>query len=75
MANRSTILILCPVGIRNFQTALAGSIRMTISEIMLNTQIERMSISLSIQPKLVISGFQIASRGEQLKMVMKAVIQ
>ncbi len=75
MANRSTTLILCLVGIRNFQTALAGSIRMKISESILNKQIIRMSISLSIQSEPVTRAFQIASCGEQAKMVIKAVIQ
>ena len=75
MANRSTIFILRLVGIRSFQTALAGSTRMNISESMLNKQANRRSISLLIlQLKVVISGFQAASRGEQRKIVRKGVI-
>ena len=49
IANRSTILIFCPVEIRNLQMALAGSIRMTVSESILNKQIVKTSIPLSIQ--------------------------
>ena len=74
MAKRSTILNLFLLGIRNFQTALAGSIRMMISEIMLNKQVIRTTVLLSRHRALVISGFQIASLGEQAKMVREVLI-
>ena len=74
IANRHTILILFLVGIRRFQTALAGSTRMTMSETMLNKQVTRTFVLLSRHFGSSISGFQIASRGEQAKMVKKVLI-
>ena len=74
MANRSRILSLFPVGIRNFQTALAGSNRIRISEMMLKRQVIRMLVLLSRHRALMISGFQRASLGEQAKMVRKVLI-
>lgn len=74
MAKRSRILNLFLVGIRNFQTALAGSKRMMISEIMLKRQVMRTTVLLSRHRALVMSGFQIASLGEQAKAVRKVLI-
>ena len=74
MANRHTILILFMVGMRNFQTALAGSTRMMMSETMLNKQVMRTIASLSRHRALVMSGFQKASRGEQDQMVRKVLM-
>lgn len=74
MANRPTILTLFLVGIRNFQTALVGSTKMITSEQMLKTQVMRMFMLSSRHWASIMSGFQIASRGEQAKMVTKVLI-
>lgn len=73
MAKRSTIPTFFLVEIRNFQTALAGSVRMIMSEMMLNKQVTRTSVLLLRHRGLGMSGFQIASRGEQVKMVRKVL--
>ena len=62
------------VGIRNFHTALAGSNRMIMSDRMLYKQVMRTRVLLSRQRCSVIKGFQMASRGEQAKMVMKVLM-
>ena len=74
MANRHTILILFLVGMRNFQTALAGSTRMMMSETILNKQVTRMIVLLSRHRASVMSGFQKASRGEQAQIVREVLI-
>ena len=74
-ANRRTILTFFLRGIRNFQTAFAGSIKMMMSDTMLNKQVIRISVALSTHLESVTSSFQIASRGEQAKIVIKALIQ
>ena len=74
MANRSTILILFLVGICNLQTALAGSNRMIQSEVMLNIQVKRIRLLVSRQVESFMRGFQIASRGEQAKVVIRTLI-
>ncbi len=74
MAKRSKIFSLLLVGIRNFQTALAGSIRIVMSDIMLNKQTIRTSILLLRQRASMISGFQFASSGEQANIVIKPLI-
>ena len=61
------------VGICNFQTALAGSIRMVISETILNTQVMKTFVSLLRHRASAMSGSQIASRGEQAKMEMEVL--
>ena len=73
MANKSRILSLFLVGIRNFQTALAGSSKIMISEIMLKRHVIRTTVLLSRHRASVMSGFQIASLGEQAK-VVRAVL-
>ena len=74
MANSITILILFLVGIRNFQTALTGSIRIVISEATLNAR-ELIALVLLLRHRYsVISGFHSASRGEQAKMVGNVLI-
>ncbi len=75
MANRSTIFNLFRVGIRSFQTALAGRIRMTMSETMLYIQVMRTLVLLSRHRPLVMSGFQYAARGEQAKMVRNVLMR
>ena len=75
MANRRMILTFFLMGIRNFQTAFTGSIKIMISDTMLNKQVIRISVTLSTHLQSVISVFQIASRGEQAKIVIKALIQ
>ena len=74
MEKRSTIPTFLLIGICNFQTALAGSIRMVISEMILNKQVMKTTVSLSRHRASVMSGPQIASRGEQAKMEMKVLI-
>ena len=74
-ANRRTILIFLLMGSRNFQTAFAGSIKMMMSDTILNKQVIRISVALSTHLKSVMSVFQIASRGEQAKIVIKALMQ
>ena len=61
--------------IRNLQTAFAGSVKMMISDTMLNKQVIRTSIGFSTHLESVMSGFQNASRGEQAKIVIKALIK
>lgn len=46
-----------------------------MSETILNRQVIRTSVGLSTHLKSVMSPFQIASRGEQAKIVIKALIQ
>ena len=75
IAKRRTIFIFFLMEIRNFQTAFAGSIKMMMSDMMLNKQVMRISVASSTHLKSVISVFQIASRGEQAKIVIKALIQ
>ena len=74
MANRSTIPTFLLVGIRNFQTALVGNSRINISDTILNKQVKRIDVLLSRHRASVMSGFQIASRGEQANVVMKVLI-
>ena len=74
MANKSRILNLFLVGIRNFQTALAGRSKMMISEIILKRQVTRTTVLLSRHRALVMSGFQIASLGEQAKVVREVLM-
>ena len=75
IANRRMILTFFLIGIRNFQTAFAGSIKIITSDTILNKQVIRISATLSTHLKSVMSVFQIASRGEQAKIVIKALIQ
>ena len=74
MEKRSTIPTFFLVGICSFQTTLAGSTRMVISETILNIQVIKMPNSLLRHRASVMSGSQIASRGEQRKMEMKVLI-
>ena len=57
------------VGMRRLKTARAGSMRMMMSEMMLNRQVTRTFILLSRHLASVISVSQMASRGEQAKVV------
>ena len=75
MANRRTILTFFLMGILNFQTAFAGSIKMMMSDTILNKQVMRISAILSTHLKSVISVFQNASRGVQAKIVIKPLIK
>lgn len=74
IANRSMISIFLLVGIRSFQTALAGRIKIMMSEIMLNKHETGMLVLLLRHRASVMSGFHIASRGEQVKMLKKVLI-
>ena len=57
MANRRMILTFFLMGIRSFQTAFAGSIKMVISDTMLNKQVMKTSIVLSTHLKSVMNLF------------------
>ena len=48
---------------------------MMMSDMMLNKQVIRISVALSTHVKSVMRLFHIASRGEQAKIVIKALIQ
>lgn len=59
----------------SLQIAFAGGIMMAISEKILNKQVMKLDILLSRHREPWIIGFQIASRGEQEKMVTETPME
>ena len=74
MEKRSTIPTFLLIGICSFQTALAGSNKITISEMILNKQVIKTTVLVLRHRASTMSGFQIASRGEQAKIEMEVLI-